>query len=105
VVFRDPRHAGLVVIPRQCINGLEELPPLPRAHVLAAVRRATLLVRQTNPGTSSRIVAMTDSSAPAGHVSFQVLPNGSDDPTGTMSLSLRRTNCRATAVAKADAAR
>jgi hypothetical protein len=36
---------------------------------------------------TSRIVALTDSSAPAGHVSFQVLPNGVDDPSDPASWS------------------
>ena len=105
VVVVDHQHAGLVVIPRQCVSGLEELPPLGRARVLAALRRATLLIRNENPGTTSRIVATTDSSAPAGHVSFQVLPNGSDEQTMPEMLSIPSANCRTTAVAHADAAR
>jgi diadenosine tetraphosphate (Ap4A) HIT family hydrolase len=87
VVLSGPTLAGLVVIPRKCVSGLEDLPSLRRAEVLAAVRRATLLVRQGSQMPTSRIVAMTDSSAPAGHVSFQVLPNEADDPTDPASWS------------------
>jgi diadenosine tetraphosphate (Ap4A) HIT family hydrolase len=106
VVLRGPEFAGLVVIPRLCISGLEQLPALDRARVLAAVRRATLLVRQANQGSTSRIVALTDQSAPEGHVSFQVLPNGSDDSTGhTPSSFSRASSRRTTAVAKAGVAR
>jgi diadenosine tetraphosphate (Ap4A) HIT family hydrolase len=87
VVLSGPQLAGLVVIPRKCVSGLEDLPSLRRAEVLAAVRRATLLVRQETQMPTSRIVAMNDSSAPAGHVSFQVLPNGADDPSDPASWS------------------
>jgi hypothetical protein len=80
VVLRGPHLDGLVVIPRQCIHVLEELPPRSRANVLAAVRSATLLVHQGTTRPSCRIVSMNDSSAPTGHVSFQVLPNCVDEP-------------------------
>jgi diadenosine tetraphosphate (Ap4A) HIT family hydrolase len=79
LMLSGPQLAGLVVIPKLCISGLEELPALRRAHVLAALRRATVLVRQENQGSTSRIVTTIDSSAPAGHVSFQVLPCNSGD--------------------------
>jgi hypothetical protein len=105
VVLRSPQCAGLVVIPRRCISGLGDLPPLGQANVLAAVRSATLLVRQGNQEPTSRIVALTDSSTSSGHVSFQVFPSGSDDVTSPARPSLPRANCRATAVAKADGAR
>jgi hypothetical protein len=106
VVLSGPQFAGLVVIPRRCVKGLDELPPLGRARVLAAVRSATVSIRQGNQGPTSRIVVLADPSAPSGHVSFQVLPNGSDDPTSPAPPSSpSRTICRATAVAKADAAR
>jgi hypothetical protein len=100
VVLRGPQFAGLVVIPRLCISGLEQLPPLPRAHVLAAVRRATLLVRQANQGSTTRIVSLTDPSGPEGHVSFQVLPNGSDESTGGTPSTFSRPFRRSTAIAK-----
>lgn len=105
VVLRGPQFAGLVVIPRLCVSGLEQLPPLARAQVLAAVRCATLLVRQANQGSTSRIVSLTDPSAPEGHVSFQVLPNGSDDSTGATPSSFSRPFRRTTAVAKVVVAR
>jgi diadenosine tetraphosphate (Ap4A) HIT family hydrolase len=87
VVLSGPHFAGFVVIPRRCISGLEELPPLGRAHVLAAVRRAAILIRQRHRVPGSRVVARTDPSAPAGHVSFQVLPSDSEDATGPTSWS------------------
>jgi diadenosine tetraphosphate (Ap4A) HIT family hydrolase len=105
VVLGGPQFAGLVVIPKLCISGLEQLPPLSRARVLAAVRRATLLVRQANQGSTSRIVSLTDPSAPGGHVSFQVLPNSSGGSTDPAPSSFSRRFRRATAVAKAGAAR
>ncbi len=105
VVLSGPELAGLVVVPRRCIKGLESLPPLPRAQVLAAVRCATLLVRQGNRGASSRIVALTDPSTREGHVSFQVIPNGSDDPTRPVPASPFRVPRRSIAVAKAEALR
>jgi hypothetical protein len=95
----------LVVIPTLCISGLEQLPSLPRAHVLAAVRCAMLLARQANQGSTSRIVSLIDPSAPEGHVSFQVLPAGSDNSTGPAPSSFSRPFRRATAIAKAGAAR
>jgi hypothetical protein len=89
VMLSGPQLAGLVVIPRRCVSGLEELPPLGRAHVLAAVRRATLLVRDGDEGPTTRIVATTDSSSPKGHVSFQVLPTKSaHEPTNPALWSL-----------------
>ena len=51
VVISGPELDGLVVVPRQHIGGLEELSDLPRAHVLAALRRATQSVRDRNPGS------------------------------------------------------
>jgi hypothetical protein len=105
VVLSSPELAGLVVIPRRCISVLGQLAPVRQAHVLAAVRTAALMIRQRNQEPTSRIVALTDSSTSAGHVSFQVLPNGADDGTGLLRSSLLRTNCRSTAVAKVDGAR
>ena len=105
VVLSSPQLTGLVVIPRQCISVLGDLHPVRQAQVLAAVRSATLMIGSGNQEPACRIVALTDSSASAGHVSFQVVPNASDDVTGTARSSLPRANCRATAVAKADGAR
>jgi diadenosine tetraphosphate (Ap4A) HIT family hydrolase len=105
VVLSSPQLAGLVVIPRRCVSVLGQLAPVRQAHVLAAVRTAALLIRRRNQEPTSRIVALTDSTASAGHVSFQVLPSGEDDVASTIRSSLPRTNCRATAVAKVDGAR
>jgi diadenosine tetraphosphate (Ap4A) HIT family hydrolase len=105
LVLSSPQLAGLVVIPRQCISVLGDLHPIRQAQVLAAVRSATLLIGLANQEPATRIVALTDSSTSAGHVSYHVMPNGSDDMTGTARSSLPRANCRATAVAKADGAR
>ena len=81
VVLRGPQLDGLVVVPRRCVSGLQELPVIGRGHVLAAVRLATLLVRDENLGSTSRIEVMRDLSAPARHVSYQVVPEGWDSPT------------------------
>lgn len=105
VVFSSPHLAGLVVVPRQCIGKLGDLPAVRQAHVLAAVRTAMLLIGRGTQESTSRIVVLTDSSASAGHVSYQVLLNGPNDVTGRGRSSLLRANCRATAVAKADSAR
>lgn len=85
VVISGPGLDGLVVVPRQHISGLEELPIPRRAHVLAALRRAIRSVRDRNPRSTSRVVVMTDPPASRGHVCFQVLPNDSDDPVGFAS--------------------
>ena len=81
VVLRGPELAGLVVVPRRCVSGIQELPVIGRGHVLAAVRLATLLVRSENLGSTSRIEVVRNLSAPASHVSYQVVPESSDSPT------------------------
>jgi diadenosine tetraphosphate (Ap4A) HIT family hydrolase len=83
VVISGPELDGLVVVPRQHIGGLEELSDLPRAHVLAALRRATQSVRDRNPGSVTRVVVMNCPPASEGHVCFHVLPNGSEDDPGS----------------------
>jgi hypothetical protein len=80
VVFSGPELDGLVVVPRQHIGGLEELPDLRRARVLAALQRATRSVRERNPGSVTRVVVMTDPPASERHVSFHVLPDSPEDP-------------------------
>ena len=80
VVISGPGLDGLVVVPRQHIGGLEELPVSRRAHVLAALRRATWSVLERNPGTATKVVEMTDPPASEGHACFHVLPSGSDNP-------------------------
>ena len=80
VVISGPELVGLVVVPRQHVGGLEELSDLRRAHVLAALRRATRSVRDKNPGSVTRVVVMTGPPASEGHVCFHVLPIGSEDP-------------------------
>jgi hypothetical protein len=81
VVLRGPELAGVVVVPRRCVSGLQDLPIPGRGDVLAAVRLATLLVREENPETASRIEVMRDMSSPSGHVSYQVVVESSDSPT------------------------
>jgi len=83
VVISCPGLDGLVVVPRQHIGGLEELSALRRAHVLAAIRRATRSVLERNPGSETRVVVMTDPPASEGHACFHVLPSGSEDPVGS----------------------
>ena len=74
VVVSGPELDGFVVIPRQHIGGLEDLPLAPRAHVLAALRRVTLLVQESNPGSAAAVIVMTDLPASEDHVCFQVVP-------------------------------
>jgi hypothetical protein len=76
VVISGSDFEGLVVVPRQHLGGLEELPVHRRADVLAALRRATRSVLERNPGTSTQVVVLTDPPASEGHACFQVLPGG-----------------------------
>ncbi len=85
VVISEPGLNGLVVVPRRHIGGLDELSIPRRAHVLAALRRAARSVRYANP--RSRVIVTTNLPASQGHVCFQVLPNGSDDPPGLRLLA------------------
>lgn len=80
VVISGPELDGPVVIPRLHVGGLEELPVAHRAHVLAALSRVTQSVREENPGAAAKVVVLTDLPASAGHVCFQVVPSGSEDP-------------------------
>jgi diadenosine tetraphosphate (Ap4A) HIT family hydrolase len=74
VVVRRPDLDGLLVVPSQHVSGLEELPVPVRAHVLAALQRATQLVLERNPGLATRVVVMTDPPASEDHVCFRVVP-------------------------------
>lgn len=74
VVVSSPALDGLVVIPRSHVSGLEELPVVRRAQVLAALQRATGRVQERNPGIPMKVVVMTDPPASQGHACFQVLP-------------------------------
>ena len=80
LVLRQHDLAGLVVVTRRCVSGLQELPVVGRGHVLAAVRMATLLVRNEYLGCTSRIEVIRDASTPACHVSYRVVPDRSDSP-------------------------
>lgn len=80
VVVRQPTRNGLLVVPRQHIGRLDELPVPRRASVLATLRRATRSVCEGNPGSSSRVVASMDEPGSRGHVVFPVLPSGSPEP-------------------------
>jgi hypothetical protein len=76
VVLRGPQLSGLVVVPRQCVNTLQDLSVVGRGQVLAAVRVATLAVRTEILGSTSRIEVLRDDSAtPDCHVSYQVVPD------------------------------
>jgi hypothetical protein len=79
VVISGPRIAGQVIVPRQHIGGLEELPLPRRAQVLAAIRRAAAVVGTRELRSPTRVVVSTDSPASASHVCFHVLP---PDDTG-----------------------
>jgi hypothetical protein len=85
VVISGPRIAGQVIVPRQHIGGLEELPPPRRAQVLAAIRRAAAAVGTEEPRSPARVVVSTGPPASASHVCFHVLP--SDDTAAGDRLS------------------
>ena len=74
VVLSIPGLVGLVVIPRRHVSGLEELPPLERARVLAALRRAFVSIGEEYHGSAPRVVATTDPPALNGHVGFRLFP-------------------------------
>lgn len=80
VVLSGPELDGLAVLPFQHVGGLEQLSDLDRAHVLAALQRATRRVRDETPESAAKIVVMSDPPASEGHVCFQVLPTGAEDP-------------------------
>jgi hypothetical protein len=73
VVISGPRISGRVIVPRQHIGGLEELPLARRAQVLAAIRRAAGVLGTGEPWSPARVVVSTDSPASASHVCFHVL--------------------------------
>jgi diadenosine tetraphosphate (Ap4A) HIT family hydrolase len=85
VVIRVADLDGLVVIPRQHVSGLEELPVPRRANVLAALRRTTRSVQEMNPGSATRVLLMTGPPASDGHVCFRVLPSGSQNSVDSTS--------------------
>lgn len=87
VVVRGPDFAGFLVVPRQHVSGLEKLPVPPRAHVLAALQRATRLVLERNPGLATRVVVLTDPPASEDHPCYNVLPCGSAAPVFSVSTS------------------
>ena len=82
VVISRAELGGLLVVPRQHISGIEELPVAHRARVLAALQRAKHSVREQNPQASAEIVVTTDSRASDGHVCFEVLPTDPGDSKG-----------------------
>lgn len=85
VVIRGPDFDGLVVVPRQHISGIWELPVPRRARLLAALQRATRSVRERYPGMATSVVVMTDPPASEGHACFHVLPSASEDPVRSFS--------------------
>jgi hypothetical protein len=85
LVARMPDFDGLLVLPRQHVSGLEELSVPARAHVLAALQRATTLVVERNPGLATRVVVMTDPPASEDHACYLVLPCSSADPGFSVS--------------------
>jgi diadenosine tetraphosphate (Ap4A) HIT family hydrolase len=74
VVLSSPGLAGLVVMPRRHVSGLEELPPQQRARLLAALRRVSLSIGEEYHGSAPRVVVTTDPPASEGHVCFQFVP-------------------------------
>jgi hypothetical protein len=85
LVVGMPDFDGLLVLPRQHVSGLEELSVPPRAHVLAALQRATQLVLERNPELATRVVVMTDPPASEDHACYLVLPCGSAEPVFSLS--------------------
>jgi hypothetical protein len=85
LVVRMPDSDGLLVLPRQHVSGLEELSVPPRAHVLAALQRATQLILERNPGLATRVVVTTDPPASEDHACYLVLPCSSADPVFSVS--------------------
>lgn len=84
VVISGPQIAGQLIVPRQHIGGLEELPLPRRAQVLAAIRRAATTVGAGEVQSRSRVVVSTDSPASASHVCFLVLPSDDTGPRGRL---------------------
>lgn len=82
VVLDEPGLPGLVVVPCQHVGGLDELSDRGRARVLAALRRATRSVLESNPGSETAIAVMTGPPASKGHACFQVLPRAAEDRGG-----------------------
>ena len=72
-VISGSRVDEMVVIPRQHVVGLEDLPAAHRACVLATLRRLTRSIQERNPGSAARIVPLTDLPLSKGHVCFQVV--------------------------------
>jgi hypothetical protein len=85
VVISGPELDGLLVVPCQHIGGLEELSVPGRGHLLAALRRASLLVQERNSGSATRVVVMTGPPASEAHVCFHVVPSAPGDPVGFSS--------------------
>ncbi len=79
VVISGSGLDGLVVVPRQHIGGLEDLPAAYRACILATLRRATQSLQERNPGSATRIVALTDLPSSKGHVCFRVVVKGPEE--------------------------
>jgi len=80
VVVSGPPIAGQLIVPRQHIGGLEELPLPRRAQVLAAIRRAAAAVGGREPRSPAQVVVTTDPPASAAHVCFHVLPSDDTSP-------------------------
>ena len=86
VVIGGTDFAGFVVIPRQHINGLGELPALRQAQLLAALQRTTRTILQQHPGVTTKVMAMTYPPGSEGHTCFHVLPSVSDDTKRSFSM-------------------
>lgn len=79
VVISGSGIDGMVIIPRQHVVGLEDLPVAHRGCVLATLRRVTRSIQEQNPGSAARIVALTDLPSSKGHVCFQVVAEGPEE--------------------------
>ncbi len=76
VIVSGPGIRGLIIVPRNHISGLEELPPARRSHLLAAVRRASRSLGDTAPDSTSRVAVLHDPPGSEDHVCFHVVPDG-----------------------------
>jgi hypothetical protein len=87
VVVSSSLFAGLVVIPRLHVGGLEELSLEHRAQVLGALQRATRSLQERNPGMLTKVVVRNEPPASEGHACYQVLPSDHADPEDTRTTS------------------
>jgi hypothetical protein len=87
VVISGPEFKGFVVLPRLHVANLEALSVSCRANVLAAVQRATRVVREQKPWSEARIFVLTALPGSEGHLCIRVLPGDADESMESGSRS------------------